>query len=161
MGTYALPLLSRLSIIVTLDISEIFYKSESGECGLWQYVLTFKSDFEFVISNFLHKIFNMFNLLFFEQKNKESRENICFLHPFVTADPLLPEPFLVKTKETSLPSHYRVSPHGLYLLNVSLDVFSFFCSFRLKKYLFKGFGNLLFFRTSFGCLGWLVERFTN
>jgi hypothetical protein len=89
--------------------------------------------------------------LFFKlAKNKDPRENICFFLSFVTVDLLLPGPFSVKTKKTSFPSHYRMSPCRLYLLNASLDVFSFFCSFRLNKCLFKGFRNLLFFRTSFG-----------
>lgn len=109
-------------------------------------VLTFKSSFEFIISKSLHKIFNIFNLFIFKwAENKEPRENMCFLLPFVTTDLLLPGPFLVKTK-TSLLSHYRMSSYRLYLLNASLDVFSFFCSFRIKKRLFKGFRNLLVFQ---------------
>lgn len=49
---------------------------------------------------------------------------MCFLLPFVAADLPVPGPFSVKTKKTSLPSHYRMSSYGLYLLNASLDVFS-------------------------------------
>lgn len=85
-------------------------------------------------------------LIFKLAENKEPRENMCFLLPFVTTDLLLPGPFSVKTKKTSLLSHYRMSRYRLYLLNASLDLFSFFCSFRLKKCLFKGFRNLLVFQ---------------
>lgn len=57
-------------------------------------------------------------------KNKGPQENMCFLLPFVSADLLVPGPFSVKTKKTSLTSHYRMSSYRVYLLNASLDVFS-------------------------------------
>ena len=94
-----------------------------------------------------------------KKKKKGTKRNTRFLLPFVPVDLLLPGPFSVKTKKTLLPSHYRMSPYRLYLLNASLDVLSFFWSFRLKKCLFKGFRNLLFFRTSFGYVSWSVEFF--
>lgn len=91
--------------------------------------------------------------------NKESRENMYFFVAFVTTDLLFPWLFSVETKKTFLPSHYRMSPRRLYLLNASLDVFAFFYSLGVKKCLFRGFRNLLFFSTILGYMGWSVQFF--